>query len=37
MSERDVERDVPAGAQLVLEHEVSEGLEELALEVQWKP
>lgn len=28
---------VPAGAQLVLEHEVGESLEELALEVQWKP
>lgn len=28
---------VPAGAQLVLEHEASEGREELALEVQWTP
>jgi len=28
---------VPAGANLVLEHEVSEGLEELALELQWTP
>jgi amphi-Trp domain-containing protein len=28
---------VPAGAHLVLEHEVGEGLEELALELQWTP
>lgn len=28
---------VPAGARLVVEHEVGEGLEELALELQWEP
>lgn len=28
---------VPAGAHLVVEHEMSEGLEELALELQWTP
>lgn len=28
---------VPAGARLVVEHEVGEGLEELSLELQWEP